>query len=285
MSARRLRSRRSPRRWDLSADELDQIAAARTGSLGARGVLGLVARNPRLVSELARTTAGSVRDGIFGNNSLTALLGAERARQAVPDAATGVGWHDEKPFLTALTPCLSGTVDALELGCGSGRISRHVAPLVRELVCTDLSPTMIAEARENLSAFSNVRLAVTDGFALPEFADTSFDVVLGQGVLGYLRPNQLLGLLAEVRRVLRPGGVSLFNFFTIDGPEDAAHHLSTVLEQARKRRPHGGLDEAYTHAGLETMHVVAGLAVAPEVEADAKLRGERVVIVGRREES
>ncbi len=203
---------------------------------------------------------------------------------AVPDAATGAGWYDEEGFLDMLVPWLDRNVRALELGCGAGRISRHVAPLVRELVCTDASPAMIAEARENLRGFANVRPAVTDGFALAKFADASFDVAFGQGVLGYLPPNQALGLLAESRRVLRPGGVSVFNFFTLDDTQAAARHLAVVLEQAGKRRVHGGIDEAYTRAQLETMHSVAGLTVLnPDAGIHPEPGGRRIAIVGRRE--
>ncbi|MGH2858963.1 MAG: class I SAM-dependent methyltransferase [Solirubrobacteraceae bacterium] len=272
-----------PRRWDLSDEELRRVSAARSGGIGGRAAVALLARNPRLAAELVRVAGSAVRTGVFGNNSLSSLLGAERARRAVPDAATGVGWYDERPFLAALTPWLRDGSVVLELGCGAGRISRHVAPLVAELVCTDISPTMVAEARENLAAHANVRAQLTDGYALPEFDDERFHVAYGQGVLGYMAPNQLLALLDEVRRVLRPGGVSVFNFFTIDRPEDARHHLEVVLAQARRRRPHGGIDEAYTRAQLEAMHATVGLEVVTSADGDGgKPAMDRIVLVGRR---
>jgi SAM-dependent methyltransferase len=280
---------RAPRRFDLSEQELEQIAAARAGRLGMRGALRLLARDPRLLGEVARVAGEALRSGLFASNSLSSLLGAERARLVVADAATGVGWYDERPFLAALSPFCSPSARALELGCGAGRISRHVAPLVGELVCTDVSGAMVDEARANLRPYANATVRRTDGYALGEFSAGSFDLCFGQGVLGYLAPNQLLGLLGEIARVLAPGGVSVFNFFTIDDPRDGAAHLATVLEQARKRRPHGGIDQAYTRAQLQAMHELAGLAVARpdrgggegESEGEAVARG-RIVVVARR---
>jgi hypothetical protein len=106
--------------------------------------------------------------------------------------------------------------------------------------------------------------------------------VFGQGVLGYLAPNHLLGLLNEIQRVLRPGGVSVFNFFTLDAPEHARRHLSSVLAQARRRRPHGGVDQAYTRAHLEALHRVAGLEPTSEPAAVEGQMPERIVIVATR---
>ncbi|MHB1569651.1 MAG: class I SAM-dependent methyltransferase [Solirubrobacteraceae bacterium] len=267
-----------PRRWELSAQELHRIAEARA-SFGTVAALRLVAANPRLAREFVRVAATALRAGVLGSNSLISLLGAERARTVVPDAATGVDWFDAGPFIDALSPWLGGARDALELGCGAGRISRQVAPAVRELVCTDVSPMMIAEARDNLRSFANVRAQTTDGFTLSEFGDGAYDVVFGQGVLGYLPPNQLLGLLGEVARVLRPGGVSVFNFSCVDDPQQAREHLATVIRAARARRLHGAIDEAYTRRYLEDLHELAGLPAQPGEPARA---GERVVIIGRR---
>ncbi len=269
------------RRWDLSEEELERIALARKGTITAGAAVRALLRNPRLAGEAARIVADSVRNGLTTSNSLSSLITAERARAVVPDAATGVGWYDEQPFLDALAPWTRPAARALELGCGAGRISRHVAPLVAELICTDMSAAMIAEARENLRMFANAKAQTTDGWTLSEFDEKSFDIVLGQGVLGYLGLNHLLALLAEIRRVLRPGGVTVFNFMTIDDPLDAAQHLEAVLKMARRRRPHGGVDQAYTRAQLDAMHTLAGLDVVAPERREPGERG-RIVIVGRR---
>jgi SAM-dependent methyltransferase len=276
-------NRRSPRarRWEVSEAELERMAAARSRPLDARTTLMLLARSPRLATDVAHLLGGALRSVIFDNNPLISILDAERARSAVPDAATGVGWYDEQPFLDVLAPHLRSELIALELGCGGGRISRRVAPMVGELVCTDVLASMVAEASENLAAYANVTVAQTDGFALHEFQERSFDLVFAQGVLGYLDPNPLLGMLDEVARVLRPDGVCVFNFSTIDHPQDMRWQLDTVREQARRRRFSGATDRAYTRAQLSTMYEAVGLHVLPAADlADAG--AGRVVIAGQR---
>jgi SAM-dependent methyltransferase len=242
----------------------------------------LLLRRPDLLGDVARIVAASLRTSIFANNSLISLLDGARARRTVPDAATGVGWYDERPFLDALKPLLPAAGRVLELGCGAGRISRHVAPLVAELVCTDCSRAMLAEARENLEAFTNVHFAATDGFALSEFPDGRFDVVFAQGVLGYLTPNQLLGLLDEVHRVLVDDGACVFNFQTIDDPERAHEQLVAAREMARRRRLHGGVDCAYTRGQIEALYRTAGLVVQPTTAPAAQAPGGRLVLTARR---
>lgn len=167
----------------------------------------------------------------------------------------------------------------LELGCGGGRISRRVAPLVQELVCTDVLASMVAEAAENLVAYPNVKVAQTGGYGLPEFGEHSFDVVFAQGVLGYLDPNPLLAMLDEVARVLRPSGLCVFNFATIDHPRDVEWQLDAVREQARRHRFSGATDRVYTRSQLVAMYQAVGLEVLPS--ADSSGPG-RVVITGRR---
>jgi SAM-dependent methyltransferase len=273
---------KGPRRWEVSDEELERMAATRRGGLSARSSLLLLLRTPSMIPDTARIVAGAARDAVFANNTLISLLDAARARQAVPDVATGVGWYDERQFMEALRPHLGGGQRVLELGCGAGRISRHVAPLVAELVCTDRSGAMVAEARQNLSAFANIRVARTSGVALTEFTDRAFALVFGQGVLGYLDPNPLLALLGEVRRLLSAGGLCVFNFFTIDRQSDASDHLATVTRQARTGRFHGGTDRAYAAAQIEALYRAAGLdLVADGAAAAGEAASGRAVRIGR----
>lgn len=273
------------RRWEVSPEEQERIDAARRASFGAREAIVVLLRRPGLIGEVARTVIDTVRASIFANNSLASLLDAARARAVVSDAATGVGWYDERPFFDALMPYLSTDARVLELGCGAGRISRHVAPLVSELVCTDRSRMMVDEATENLASFANARAATTDGFSLSEFPDARFDAVFGQGVLGYVEPNQLLGLLDEVHRVLVCGGRCVFNFFTIDDASNARDQLVAVRRMARRRRFSGGLNYPYTRAYIEALYGVVGLEVvhAPGENGAVAGRSRQVVTALRPE--
>ena len=94
----------------------------------------------------------------------------------------------------------------LELGCGTGGTWKGQEALLRrcsELRLTDLSPAMVAAAREALGEAAPLRYEVADIQRLPFPAD-SFDAVIANMML-YHVPDLQKGL-SEVRRVLKPGG-------------------------------------------------------------------------------
>lgn len=99
--------------------------------------------------------------------------------------------------------------DVLECGCGTGRFwEGHPGSRSMRLTLTDLSPGMVEEAtaRASTAGFERVDGQACDVQALP-FADASFDVVVANHML-YHVPDPDLGV-AELARVLRPGGVAL----------------------------------------------------------------------------
>jgi ubiquinone/menaquinone biosynthesis C-methylase UbiE len=96
----------------------------------------------------------------------------------------------------------------LDLGCGSGGFCRLLAPLVSpggRVVGVDLAPDAVALATRLSAKDGPETLAfeLGDGHDL-RFADGSFDAATCISVLGFCRdPGRVL---AELRRVLRPGG-------------------------------------------------------------------------------
>src|SRR4051812_9278328 len=97
---------------------------------------------------------------------------------------------------------LSGRV--LELGCGNGLNFEHYPPEVSEVVAVEPEPTLRAAATEEAGRTA-VTVRVVDGLAdaLPA-EDGSFDAAVTSLVLCSV-PDQGVAL-AELRRVLRPGG-------------------------------------------------------------------------------
>lgn len=97
--------------------------------------------------------------------------------------------------------------DILELGAGTGANLEHYGEGVRSLTLTEPSAPMrrrlerkAAEARRG----TEVRVLEAQAESLP-FDDASFDVVTSTLVLCSVRDQA--ASLAEIRRVLRPGGV------------------------------------------------------------------------------
>lgn len=95
--------------------------------------------------------------------------------------------------------------DVLEVGCGTGLILERLARVARRAVGIDLSPGMLAKARER-------GLEAREGSAtdLP-FDDASFDVTCSFKVLAHV--PDIRRALAEMARVTRPGGHVLAEFY------------------------------------------------------------------------
>ena len=101
----------------------------------------------------------------------------------------------------------------LELATGTGLIAKHIVNAAAHIEATDASPEMIAEAkRDNRSA--KLYFSVQDMFCLP-YAEESFDVVIVSNALHIVpQPEKAL---AEIRRVLKDGGVLIAPTFTHAG--------------------------------------------------------------------
>lgn len=129
--------------------------------------------------------------------------------------------------LDALRPAGHG-LDVLHVGGGAFALPRYVAatrPASRQVVF-EIDPVVVALARAHLGLRTGARLRVQEGDAaalIPGRADGSADVVVGDAFLGPDIPPALAGpeFLAQVRRVLRPGGAYLLNVIDVPPPEAA----------------------------------------------------------------
>jgi SAM-dependent methyltransferase len=116
----------------------------------------------------------------------------------------GFGFHADAcapGLLALLEPVRGGLV--LELGCGSGLLTRHLVEAGHQVVATDASPAMLALTRETAPG-ADVRPLVLPDEPLPEC-----DAVVSVGhVLNYL-PDEagIERALAAAADAIRPGGV------------------------------------------------------------------------------
>jgi SAM-dependent methyltransferase len=99
--------------------------------------------------------------------------------------------------------------DALDFGCGVGRLTRPLAERFERVTGLDVSAPMLEEARRlsGDAAEPSYVLNVTE--TLP-FANDSFDFVLSLIVLQHMPVRLAKGYIREFVRVLRPGGVAVF---------------------------------------------------------------------------
>ncbi len=110
--------------------------------------------------------------------------------------------------IALLKPRLEPGYRVLDLGCGLGHISLALARAVApgKVYGIDMEPTQVELCRELAAELdvANAAFKVADAAHLP-FDDGSFDVVNCCDVLAYIPDTP--AVLAEVRRVLKPGGI------------------------------------------------------------------------------
>ena len=106
--------------------------------------------------------------------------------------------------------------DALEIGCGIGRLMAPLSSRLRSVAGTDVSSGMISAATRRLEGLPNTHVDRTAGQNLSEFGSGSMDLVYSVDVFPYLvlsGPALVERHFQEIRRVLRPGGdFILFNY-------------------------------------------------------------------------
>lgn len=127
--------------------------------------------------------------------------------------------------------------DALEIGCGIGRLMVPLSSRVLSVVGTDVSPGMISAARRRLEGFSNTSVQLTTGQNLSEFGSESMDLIYSVDAFPYLvLSGQALveRHFREIRRVLRPGGdFVLFNYAYGRSREDANGEVLALAHGAK----------------------------------------------------
>ncbi len=149
----------------------------------------------------------------------------------------------------------------LDAGCGTGAYSAALVARVGRMDALDLSPGMLAQARAKLAQQETAgRIGFHEGAitALP-FEDGSFDAVtinqvvhhLGDAGEDFVRLRQTVG---EFARVLRPGGILVFNHCSQEQLRDAYwYYRLAPRAQAKVLRnfaPIETLQVIFEHAGF-----------------------------------
>jgi ubiquinone/menaquinone biosynthesis C-methylase UbiE len=107
----------------------------------------------------------------------------------------------ERPEMIRLAGDVAGLA-VLDAGCGSGPLTQALRAKDAVVSGFDLSPAMVELARERLGEDADVRVA--DLAAPLPYSDDRFDLVVASLALHYV--EDWTSALAELRRVLKPGG-------------------------------------------------------------------------------
>jgi ubiquinone/menaquinone biosynthesis C-methylase UbiE len=181
----------------------------------------------------------------------------------------------------------------LEIGCGTGVVSRILAqwPRVAQVLGVDPSPVFIAKARGLAQGIPNLSFEEGDGRSLALEGDT-FDVVVVHQALSHVpQPEQLI---AEAFRVLRPGGqLAVFDgdYATITVATGEFDPLEACIDAVRANFVHDPwivrrLPQLISTSGFEVMSMRShGYVEAPEASSYLMTlidRGADVLLQARR---
>ncbi|KIX78187.1 methyltransferase [Streptomyces sp. MBRL 10] len=109
----------------------------------------------------------------------------------------------------------TGNLRTADVGCGPGHLTAMLHDLGLDAFGLDLSPGMVGHARR---AHPALRFDEASMEALP-VEDGALGGVLAHYSTIHTPPEELPALLAELTRVLAPGGLLLASFFATEGPE------------------------------------------------------------------
>ncbi len=122
--------------------------------------------------------------------------------------------------------------DALDFGCGVGRLTLALGAHFSRVVGVDIADTMIARAREYNTLGARVRYVVNTCDDLSLFPDSAFDFVYSSIVLQHVPPQSSARYIREFLRLLRPGGVAVFH--VPSGKPYAPGSLAAFLYRVRR---------------------------------------------------
>lgn len=165
----------------------------------------------------------------------------------------------------------------LEIGCGTGSTALRLAAHTGSMVATDVSPEMIAIAREKLAAAPQAKLefAVVDADA-PLGGGTRYDVVLAFNILHLV--SDLDATLRGVWDALEPGGLLISKTACIAEMSPLVGRVMVPIMRLFGKAPHVVLDlhavdlaVALTRQGFEILafefHAAKGRDFRPYIVA------------------
>lgn len=231
---------------------------------------------PSRLDHAAKRLWGVVRDQVSASTSAAqdrrrreSVLASRRVKMhTFFNDAVGL-WDEMRADLIGSRTDLLALLDLLDdawtvgdLGCGTGHLAESLAPVVGRVIAVDESGAMLTAARKRLARFENADVRSGSVESLP-IEDGELDVALLFMVAHFvLEPAKVL---AEVRRVLKPGGRLLMLDLT-------AHERQEYSMQM------GHVWQGFTEEQLRTWVTDAGLSVTRYrvLPVDAKAKGPAV---------
>ena len=252
----------APVRFDATEEESRRVQALAGSSRGSMRLARLLVHQPQLVIHAAKTALRGASAGLRADHTLSWLIHVDTVRQVIPNGGMGATWGGLETFMGLVAKHVERTAHALELGCGGGRVTRHIRPLVGTLVANDVSDRILAEARAATVDLAPIDFRVTYGLG-DDLRDQQFDAVIGHELLMQFDFDELLRFCSNIHRSLKPGGLLIASVYTFDDPGEMAQHMGMIRDHgagARSpfrvhRMPRRTYQDIFEACGFEVVEV------------------------------
>ena len=247
---------------ELTVAELTQVtrlAQSRVSTHLARLQRAGLVRQRRDGSAAFYSATDAAREGVAGSlwellrtqiTDAQARVDRERAAEVIRERRRAQTWAEsvagrmERQYSPGRTweataralMGLQNLGDVLDIACGDGVLAELMTGQARSVTGVDISPTLIAAARERLKGDAHVTFIEADMHALP-LGPASFDHVFLMHALAYTKHPQ--EAIREAARVLRPGGrlvVSALNAHAHKATMQAYDHVNLGIAPAALRK-------------------------------------------------
>jgi SAM-dependent methyltransferase len=157
--------------------------------------------------------------------------------------------------LRLIEPFLNSSTAFLEIGGGDCALSFQVAPRVKMAYAAEITDQLISQP-----TLPNFQVILSDGSSICLPSDT-IDLAFSFSVVEHVHPQDVIEHLAEVYRVLKPGGI----YYSVTpnrllGPHDISRYFDTFATGLHlKEYTIGELAKLYRNAGFREIWVEKNL--------------------------
>jgi SAM-dependent methyltransferase len=241
---------------ELEQADHDRLNHRYARSSRVRRAAHLLVKRPRLVPHVASTAAAGAIGALRADPTLGWLNGVAHVRTVRPNAILGAEWGGMPGFMAALTHAAEPSFDALEIGCGGGRVTIEARPLVRGIDAFDVSEAILDEARHTTQDTpQEITYKVVQGFG-DNLKSDCYHLAYSHDVFVHFEFDEVMRYALNISRSLRPNGRFVVSVYTLDSESEVAAYRSeieqSVMLGARRvrRMPAAAYERIWSAAGF-----------------------------------
>ncbi|MGI6573278.1 MAG: class I SAM-dependent methyltransferase [Fermentimonas sp.] len=159
-----------------------------------------------------------------------------------------------------ITRLIEPTDIVLECACGTGMLTKVIAPQCTKLIATDFSTKMLQRTKKKCKNFTNIDFR-TDDITSLDFETDSFDKVVAGNVIHLLQyPRKAL---REMERVCRPGGKLIVPTYIVTSKQEKITRIYGKMG--------AGFKNKFTSASYEQFFIDSGYINVEFINAEGKI--------------